>query len=124
VKFLLDENQSPNIADLLAEAGHDAVHVRDLDMEGSPDVDVLAAARGEHRVVISADTDFGELLAASNADGPSILLLRRQQQRRAHEIASLILANLDQVAQDLQSGAVVVLDDDRVRIRSLPFRPD
>ena len=93
-------------------------------MEGSPDVDVLAAARGEHRVVISADTDFGELLAASNADGPSILLLRRQQQRRAHEIASLILANLDQVAQDLKSGAVVVLDDDRVRIRSLPFRPD
>jgi predicted nuclease of predicted toxin-antitoxin system len=124
VKFLLDENQSPNIADLLAEAGHDAVHVRDLDMEGSPDVDVLAAARGEHRVVISADTDFGELLAASNADGPSILLLRRQQQRRAHEIASLILANLGEVAQDLQSGAVVVLDDDRVRIRSLPFRPD
>jgi hypothetical protein len=47
--------QSPNIADLLAEAGHDAVHVRDLDMEGSPDVDVLATARGEHRVVISAD---------------------------------------------------------------------
>jgi hypothetical protein len=34
--------------------------------------------------VISADTDFGELLTASNADGPSILLLGRQQQRRAH----------------------------------------
>jgi predicted nuclease of predicted toxin-antitoxin system len=124
VKFLLDEKQSPNIADLLAEAGHDAVHVRDLDMKGSPDVAVLATARGDDRVVISADTDFGELLAASNADGPSVLLLRRQQQRRAHEIASLILANLGEVAQDLQSGAVVVLDDDRVRIRSLPFRPD
>jgi len=43
VKFLLDENQSPLIADLLAEAGHDAIHLRDLDMRTSPDADVLAA---------------------------------------------------------------------------------
>ena len=124
MKFLLDENQSPAIVDLLAEAGHDAVHVRDLDMKGSPDVAVLAAASAADRVVVSADTDFGELLAFSNARGPSIVLLRRQQQRRAHEIAALILANLDDVAEDLRVGAIVVIDDDRVRIRSLPFRPD
>ena len=124
MKFLLDENQSPAIVDLLAEAGHDAVHVHDLDMTGSPDVAVLAAASAADSVVISADTDFGELLAFSNARGPSIVLLRRQQQRRAHEIAALILANLDDVAEDLRAGAIVVIDDDRVRIRSLPFRPD
>lgn len=124
MKFLLDENQSPAIVGLLAEAGHDAVHVRDLDMKGSPDVAVLAAASAADRVVISADTDFGELLAFPNARGPSIVLLRRQQQRRAHEIAALILANLDGVADDLRAGAIVVIDDDRVRIRSLPFRPD
>ena len=51
MKFLLDENQSPAIVDLLAEAGHDAVHVRDLDMKGSPDVAVLAAASAADRVV-------------------------------------------------------------------------
>lgn len=124
MKFLLDENRSPAIVELLAEAGHDAVHVRDLDMKGSPDVAVLAAASAVDRVVISADTDFGELLAFSNERGPSIVLLRRQQQRRAHEIAALILANLDGVADDLRAGAIVVIDDDRVRIRSLPFRPD
>lgn len=124
MKFLLDENQSPLIADLLAEAGHDAVHVRDIDLRTSPDEKVLAAARNSGRVVISADTDFGELLAASNADGPSIVLLRRQEQRRAREIAALILVNLEDVAVDLQSGAVVVFDDERIRIRSLPLRPD
>jgi predicted nuclease of predicted toxin-antitoxin system len=52
------------------------------------------------------------------------VLLRRQAQRRAHEIAALILANLDAVAEDLQSGAVVVLDEERIRIRRLPLRPD
>ena len=124
MRFLLDENQSPRIADRLAEAGHDAVHVRDLDLRTSPDDEVLAAAHEAGRVVISADTDFSELLATSNAGGPSILLLRRQEQRRADEIAALILANLDDVADDLRSGAVVVLDDERIRIRSLPLRPD
>ncbi|MEX2627870.1 MAG: DUF5615 family PIN-like protein [Ilumatobacteraceae bacterium] len=124
MRFLLDENQSPAIVGLLVEAGHDVVHVRDLDMRGSPDVAVLAAASAADRVVISADTDFGELLAVSNARGPSILLLRRQQQRRALEIAALILANLDDVAEDLRAGAIVVIDDDRVRIRRLPLRPD
>jgi len=124
VKFLLDENQSPRIADLLVDAGHDAIHVRDIDLRTSPDEHVLAAALDAGRVIISADTDFGELLAASNAAGPSILLLRRQGQRRAREIAALILANLDVVAEDLQSGAVVVLDEERIRIRRLPLRPD
>lgn len=124
MKFLLDENQSPRIADLLGEAGHDAVHVRDIDLRTSPDDEVLAAAHEAGRVIISADTDFGDLLAASNAEAPSILLLRRQEQRRADEIAALILANLDDVADDLRSGAVVVFDDERIRIRGLPLRPD
>ena len=33
-------------------------------------------------------------------------------------------ANLDDVAEDLRSGAVVLLDDERIRIRTLPLRPD
>jgi predicted nuclease of predicted toxin-antitoxin system len=124
VKFLLDENQSPQIARLLVGAGHDAIHVRDVHLRTSLDIEVLAAARHDGRVLISGDTDFGELLAISNAAGPSIVLLRRQGQRRADEIASLILANLDAITSDLESGAVVVFDDERIRIRRLPLRPD
>ena len=124
MRFLLDENQSPRLAGLLVDAGHDAVHVRDLNLLRSPDGDVLEAARQARRVIVSADTDFGDLLAASNATGPSILLLRRQPGRRADEIAALILANLGVVSMDLETGAVVVLDDERIRIRSLPLQPD
>ena len=75
-------------------------------------------------MLLSADTDFGELVANSNADRPSVILLRRQEGRRACEIAALILANLAAIANDLDAGALVVIDDDRIRIRRLPFRPD
>ena len=124
MKFLLDQNVSPALVGLLADADHLAEHVRDLGMREAPDDVVLAAARDADAVLISSDTDFGELLARSNANEPSVILLRRQEGRRANEIASLIVANLQAVADDLASGAIVVLDDDRVRIRSLPLQPE
>jgi len=93
-------------------------------MSEAPDDEVLAEARRQGAVLISADTDFGELLAHSNADEPSVILLRRQEGRRAAEVAGLILANLAAVADDLAAGAFVVFDHDRIRVRSLPFRPE
>lgn len=49
------------------------------------------------------------------------LLLRRQTDRRVAEVAGLVLANLDAIAEDLQTGAIVVLADTRIRIRRLPI---
>lgn len=88
MKFLLDQNVSPALVGLLADADHLAEHVRDLGMREAPDDVVLAAARDADAVLISSDTDFGELLARSNANEPSVILLRRQEGRHASEIAS------------------------------------
>ena len=123
MRFLLDENQSPVMVELFARLGHDAVHVRDVGLARSSDTAILAAARDDNRVVVSGDTDFGDLIASTNAASPSVVLLRRQGQRRAAEVVALLVANLDAVAADLEAGAVVVLDADRVRVRRLPLRP-
>lgn len=52
---------------------------------------------------------------------PSILLIRRLAGRRAAEQVNIILADLPATAEDLASGAVVVLTEDWVRIRGLPM---
>lgn len=106
---------------LVAAAGHDVVHVRDRDLQGHLDEEVIARARAEERILISADTDFGEILARSGAALPSFILFR-QGNRGAEHRAVTLLANLEQVAEDLRLGAVVVLADDRVRVRRLPLR--
>jgi len=121
VNFLIDNNLSPLLADALKAAGHDAVHVRDLGMHAAPDDAVLERARAGGQVLISADTDFGGLLARSRASNPSVILIRRLVGRRAAEQASIILANLDQVVNDLTAGAVVVLHEDLLRVRHLPM---
>jgi predicted nuclease of predicted toxin-antitoxin system len=123
VRFLLDQNQSPRLVGLLEASGHDVAHVRDVGLATAPDEIVVAFAVESSRVLVSSDTDFGELLARSNASSPSILLFRRQGQRRAPEVAALLLANLPAIEGDLLAGAVVVFDDDRIRIRSLPLNP-
>jgi len=121
MRFLIDNNMSPLLAESLKAAGHDAVHLRDLGMQAAPDPVVLERAQVDERVLVSADTDFGGLLSRSHATGPSVLLIRRLVGRRAAEQSAIILANLDQIAEDLVAGAVVVIGDDRIRIRRLPM---
>lgn len=121
MKFLLDECLSARLAGLLSSAGHDAVHVADLGLLGAPDEEVLRAASAQSRVLVSADTDFGELLAAGRASGPSFVLFRRSRRVPENQIA-VLLANLPDIEDDLNAGSVVVLAEDRIRVRRLPLR--
>ena len=121
MRFLVDENLSPRLADHLRTAGHDVMHVRELGLTSAADAVILEVATTQNRIIVSADTDFGTLLARSRASAPSFLLLRRIEGRRASEQATLILDNLDAIAEDLLAGAVVVLMERSLRIRMLPF---
>lgn len=120
MKFLIDNNLSPQVAGRLEAAGHDAIHLRDLGLQAATHHDVMARAAADGRVLVSADTDFGTLLARSGAKTPSVLLIRRLAGRSAADQAAIILANLPAVTEDLDAGAVVVLTDESIRIRRLP----
>lgn len=121
MRFLVDECLSARIIGLLSVAGHDVVHVQDRDLQGHVDDEVLELARAEDRVLISADTDFGEILVRSGVTLPSFVLFRQGNRGVEHRAATL-LANLEEIEEDLVTGAVVVFTDDRVRIRRLPLR--
>lgn len=121
MNLLVDACLSPVIVAALRDAGHDAVHVADLDMVRSSDEEVLARAKADGRAVVSADADFGALLAGSGAAGPSVVLLRSGDDLTPGQQSILLTANLPQVAEDLERGAVVVLGRRRIRIRNLPI---
>jgi len=120
VRFLIDASLSFRVAEALQKAGHDAVHVRDVMSVDAPDTAIFDHAAGDDRIVVSADTDFGELLARRQTARPSLVLLRRRTRRRPSDQTTLLLTQLHAVADDLQAGAIVVIEEARVRVRSLP----
>jgi len=121
MKFLIDNALSPLVADGIKSAGYDTVHVRDYGMQSASDAEILERALNENRVMVSADTDFGTLLAIRDMIKPSFILFRGIITRRPEKQIQVLLANLPDLTESLEKGCVVVFDQNRIRVRNLPI---
>ncbi len=121
MKFLIDNALSPRIAEGLIEAGYYAVHVRDIGLEASKDSIIMEQALIDDMIVVSADTDFGALLALNDSKKPSFILFRRTD-KKPSALLRLLLNTIDTIKGDLEKGSVVVIEDNRIRIRKLPIK--
>ena len=104
----------------LCVAGHDAVHVRDLGLSSADDDPVLDKAAQEGRVVLAEDVDFGTILAARGTSKPSVVTFRCRF-KSPDRLLPLLLKHLPSFQADLEAGSIVVIEDARIRVRSLPI---
>jgi predicted nuclease of predicted toxin-antitoxin system len=121
VRFVVDENLSPLLCRYLSAEGDTAEHVHHVIGAGARDEEIFAYATREAAVVVTADTDFGALLARFKTDKPSVILMRELLSLSVDSQGRLLAANLDQIRLALTNGAIVVFSLDDLRVRSLPI---
>lgn len=115
MKFLADMGISPHVVEKLQAEGYQAVHLYELDLMKMSDADIQKA-RKEKNIVLTHDLDFGELLAASGGELPSVVIFRLKDMRAAN--VNLHLSSLLKLhTESLKKGVICSVSEGKVRIR-------
>lgn len=120
MKILIDMNLSPVWVERFEEWGIDSVHWSSVGDIRATDRTIMAYAANNGYIVFTHDLDFGALLAATQAESPSVIQVRIQDPL-PDAIGSLVFAVLNQCADELAQGALVTVDVVRSRVRILPL---
>jgi predicted nuclease of predicted toxin-antitoxin system len=120
LRLLLDMNLSPEWVGELARHGYQAVHWSTIGDPRSTDSAIMAWARANGQVVFTHDLGFGTLLALTHAAGPSVLQVRGQN-ILTEQKGPMVIAALHQYEEALISGALVVIEARKSRVRVLPL---
>ena len=121
MRLLIDVNLAPRWVPWLAAHGLIAEHWTALGDPRAPDTEIMRWARANGRVVFTHDLDFGHLLAMSGDNGPSVIQVRCPDPS-PELIGGVVLRALDQFASQIETGALVVVEEKRQRVRLLPLR--
>lgn len=90
-------------------------------MQAATDERIVARARDEDRIIISADSDFSTILASQDAERPSFILFREPDLMVAQDYCNKLLPALPALEVELAAGSVAVFRRGRLRVRRLPF---
>jgi predicted nuclease of predicted toxin-antitoxin system len=121
MRFLADAGISPKTVEFLKQLGHEAIHVRTLGLQRAQDTQVIQQARSHSSVVLTFDLDFGGLLALGVLDKPSAIIFRLTDER-ADSVNQRLSTVLTDRSTDLESGALILVEDTQYRVRKLPIR--
>jgi len=121
MKLLIDMNLSPQWVTVLEEAGWKTVHWSHIGRPNAPDQEIFDYAKLHGYVIFTHDLDFGAILAATNAEYPSVVQVRVQDVTPEH-LSGFIVSALHQFKKHLDEGALITIDKKKSRARILPIR--
>lgn len=120
IALLLDQGLPRQASALLRASGVDAVHTAEIGASTLEDDELIELALQQGRAIVTLDDDFHALLAITGASAPSVIRLRIQG-LKAQATAALVQTVLSICAEDIDAGAVVTVQPNRLRSRRLPL---
>ncbi|HEY66393.1 MAG TPA: DUF5615 family PIN-like protein [Caldilineae bacterium] len=123
MRFLADMGISPRAVTFLREQGCEAIHLHEEGLDCLEDPAILAKAREEGFILLTHDLDFGELIAASGARLPSVIVFRLRDMR-PENVNRYLQRILEEHAEVLMNGAIISVTEGRIRVRPLPLQTE
>ena len=123
MKILIDMNLSMKWVPVFEQHGWHAVHWQEIGDPHASDSTIMAWARENGYVVFTQDLDFGTLLATTYVQKPSVIQIRIQN-ALPKNLGTWLVNILQQHEKSLQNGVLLTVDENRTRIRVLPFQAD
>ena len=120
MKILADMHISPATVHFLQTLGYDTVRVNEIMSSNSSDRKIVEQAKKEKRVIITQDLDFSEIISLSGEKSPSLISLRLSSSR-IEFVNKRLEKILPMIESDIAKGSIVVVEDNRIRLRHLPI---
>ena len=121
MKFLADMGVSPLTVKSLRDKGYNAIHLSEQGLMRMPDAEILSKATRESRIILTFDLDFTDLLASNQNNLPSVIIFRLKTTLTSF-VTSRLLTVLSECADNLNRGAIIIVEDYRYRVRNLPLK--
>ncbi|MBL8210528.1 MAG: DUF5615 family PIN-like protein [Bryobacterales bacterium] len=86
----------------------------------APDPEIMAFGRDGDWVILTQDLDFGEILATTQGEKPSVIQIRSEDVS-PEAAAPAVIAAIRRLSLELEQGVLVTVDPRRTRLRYLPL---
>lgn len=116
MRFKMDENLHPDLADFFRLRGHDAVTVWDEGLRGASDSVILDKCGDQGRALVSFDLGMADIRVYPPNQYPGLIVLRLENQSRQKlmDIAPMLL---DLLGKEPLEGHLWIVDEFNVRVR-------
>jgi len=117
LRFLLDADMPCSSAKVIRSIGYDVEDVRDIGMKSARDREIIKYALDNSRIIITKDTDFGEVLRYP--EHPGAIIFRLPYTFSAKEINRRVKEFLESVDEKEIRNAITIVELSRYRRRPL-----
>lgn len=120
MNFVFDQNFGLNWKPIFHGRGWAAVAWVEVGQRSAEDEVIMDWARANDHIVVTKDLDFGRMLYLTQAEKPSVVLVRAIDPQ-PESIARDLTWAIERTQFMLELGALLVFDDHKHRVRVLPL---
>lgn len=117
MKFLLDADMPKSTANVIRSFGHDVEDVRDIGLGAAKDKEIIEYALKNNEIIVTRDTDFGEVLRYPKH--PGAIIFRLPYTFIAEKINERVKEFFKSVDEKYIRNAIIIVELARYRKRPL-----